>query len=444
MLCLAVRSAEAHFVWVATQDAPKGSKACLWFAESAEPGEAHLIEKVKGSKLVLRQLDDSRSPLELAVVRADETGALEAELKRTDAFALEAACDYGVITRGEQTFRLHYYAKHLSVRNEDDCTRLGRTESHALDIVPYRSAKGWAVRVLFQGQPAAKAELVVHTPSGKELTPQLDAAAECQLPDAEAGLYAFRAGMRQEAGAAKEGAADTPARHYATLTIRLPSPKPAAAAEATSATELLRQARLGRAVWKKFKGFSAQAVVRVNGESEETTLEIDADGIATTTLKNERLKEWTEEQLQSLVQHRLPAGDIAEEATFAEEANGHPLGRLIRLGDKKFQSAYRIKDGVVTEVNRQAGDTRFTISVLDVTRNEEQKYLPHIVSLSTWDQKTGALLSSQMVTNTWARHEGLDLPRRIFEVYTTSSGREVREMELSNFKLPTPANGAAR
>ena len=45
-------------------------------------------------------------------------------------------------------------------------------------------------------------------------------------------------------------------------------------------------------------------------------------------------------QLQSLVQHRMPDGEIAEgNVTFVAEPVAHPLGRLIDLGDQNGKVA---------------------------------------------------------------------------------------------------------
>lgn len=430
LVCPLVSPARAHFIWVQAQSSPAGQQASVWFSESPEPGSADLIEKIRRTTVTLRQAAGESAAVETSVARDGDQGALRGAFAPAGPYALEASCDYGSITRGEETFHLYYYAKHLAGREADDLTRLADHGEHALNILPRRVAGKWQVQVLFRGKPAPQAEVVVHAQNGNESTPKLNSSGCCTLPEGELAGLAVRAGCRETIADAA-GAGQSAARHYATLTFGLP-----AGGGALSAADVLRQARAGRAVWKKFRGFSGSAVVRINGVQEQGTISVDGDGVATTSLANERLRDWVETQLQSLVQHRLPSNDGKEQPTFAEEPNGHPLGRLIRLGDERFQSAYRIRDGVVTEVNRRTGDTRFTISVLDVTRNAEREYLPHVVSLSTWDNKAGTLLSSQMVTNTWQRVENWDLPRRILEVYTSASEQEVRELELRDLKVP--------
>ena len=177
------------------------------------------------------------------------------------------------------------------------------------------------------------------------------------------------------------------------------------------------------------------ATVRLDGAAETAKVEVDANGNAGSEFKSETLRNWVENQLDSLVQHRLPSDDHDENVTFAEDDGNHPLGRAVNLGDKAFQSKYRIKDNMVTEVNRNAGPVRFTISVLEAQTNDEGKYLPKVVSLSTWDNKTGELKSNTSVTNSWQRIGAFDIPLRIFEVTTRTSARQVCELQLEQVEL---------
>jgi hypothetical protein len=131
----------------------------------------------------------------------------------------------------------------------------------------------------------------------------------------------------------------------------------------------------------------------------------------------------------------MPSDDRDENVTYTEETAEHPLGRSINLGDKEHQSVYRIKDRVVTEVNRQAGPMRFTISVLENEWNAEGKYLPRVVTLSNWVRSTGELKSSTAVTNTWQRIGSYDIPKTILEVTTGKDLRQVRQLDLSDVEL---------
>ena len=83
----------------------------------------------------------------------------------------------------------------------------------------------------------------------------------------------------------------------------------------------------------------------------------------------------------------MPGGESDDRVSFADEQTDHPLGRLIKLDyDSAMASAYRIKDDVIREVNRQMDGGRFTISVFEVNRNAEGKYLPGLLHRQLLEQ----------------------------------------------------------
>jgi Protein of unknown function (DUF3386) len=201
------------------------------------------------------------------------------------------------------------------------------------------------------------------------------------------------------------------------------------------AARLLASARAHRAVWKAFGGFTAKITVRIDCESEDGVVAVDRHGKIETKLTNKKLAEWVEEALGTVVDHRLPSEPEKENPVFADSNTSHPLGRLIELGDGAMGSSYRIRDDVITEVNRQEGSERFTISVLDADRNAEGNYLPRSFVVTVWDNASGAIKSTTAHLNLWKRVGEFDLPSRIMEVEGLSGKQEVREMELDAFKL---------
>jgi hypothetical protein len=206
------------------------------------------------------------------------------------------------------------------------------------------------------------------------------------------------------------------------------------------AAELLRHARSARAVWQHFPGFTADATVRVDSQTEHGTIAVDQHGYVTAKFNNATLRNWAEEQVGSVADHRLPSTPEDEKPAFADDQTDHPLGRLIRLGDKEMESAYRIRDDVITEVNRRDGPERFTISVTDIERNKEGKYLPRSFSVTVWDADNGQIKSSSIYLNLWKRVGTFDLPQRVVEVESTPGGqRHAQEITLDNFRLTEKA-----
>ncbi len=73
-------------------------------------------------------------------------------------------------------------------------------------------------------------------------------------------------------------------------------------------------------------------------------------------------------------------------------------------------------------------DMRFTISVIEVYRNLEGKYLPRTYTVSFWDAKTGNLKSTSTVLDEWKRVSKWGLPSRLLsiEMPTTASATSAR------------------
>ena len=164
--------------------------------------------------------------------------------------------------------------------------------------------------------------------------------------------------------------------------------------------------------------------------------EIDADGIVTVEMPASPTKDWVEEQLNSLVQHRMPDGEVSQgDVKFSDSDESHPLGRKIDLGDPSLQSAYRIKDDVIMEVNRSMGPMRFTISVLEIERNPEYKYLPRSFVMNFFDSKTDELRESLGYWNSWQRVGQFDLPKKIIEVDARKGGSGTKEIVFENPRL---------
>jgi hypothetical protein len=199
---------------------------------------------------------------------------------------------------------------------------------------------------------------------------------------------------------------------------------------------LLRQARLARVVWENFPGYTADVVVSWGDAETPGKVTIDSYGVVTVEMPDGPERKWVEAQLASLAQHRMPEGEIAAGAVRVADSDAHhPLGRRIDLGDPKLGSVYRIRDNVIYEVNRNAGPLRFTISVLDVTWNEDHKYLPRCFVMNFFDAASGELKQSTAYLNEWRRVGAFDLPARILEIEAGGKSQPVRQMLFTNLKL---------
>lgn len=449
LLC---RAASAHFLWLETEPDDKPAKVNLWFSETYAPGEAKLLDKVAQTKAWLSTANGEIKTLSLQKQGSGDTGSWSSALEAEAPCSVDAVCDYGVVTRGGETFLLQYAARRLVVQRPGQLDQLSDSKPPMLEVQPQMNGKSLALTVVFNGKPAADAQLLAILPSNEDQELKLDSSGVAKIDNAAAGDYAFRARVLRKQSGQRDGKQYDQVRHYSTLTFRLPqaaaddpavaaaSNAPAAAAGSAKsadaeAAELLRRARANRAVWEHFPGFTANVTVRIDDKVERGTVSVDEHGSVTSQLKDDKLREWVDEQLGSLVDHRLPSVSEDEKPTLADDDVDHPLGRMIRLGDAKYDSSYRIRDDMVTEVNRRAGPDKFSISVFETERNKEGKYLPRNFSATFWDAKSGEIKTSSSYLNTWKRVNGFDLPERFLEVESLPGERHVKQITFSDYSL---------
>lgn len=435
LVALGGTRARAHFIWLDLQEASGDHRQVrLYFSEEPAPGAAHLVGKVAHTKAWLRGAAGDTSELKLVAAPGEDLAALIGQCAQSAAASLEATCDYGVYERGPRALLLQYYAKRLA-GDWSKHPELARADRLKLDIVPRISGSKLAVDVLYEGKPSADSEVVVIDPAGEHHELKTDSKGRAEIK-VDAGRWAVRAGhIEALKSGERDGKPYQETWHYSTLVLDVPR-EIAQATPDVSAAEALARARDGRAIWTDFPGFTAEVTLRAGGREASGKLSIDAEGNVSLDVPGSPLCAWAQEQLHSLVEHRMPDGEISTgDVAYADDDVDHPLGRKINLGDPDLASAYRLKDDVIMEVNRSMGKIRFTISVLEIVRSAENKYLPRSFAMSFFDSASGELKGSLAYRNDWQRVGNFDLPKRILEIDAHKGGSTTKEISFSNCRL---------
>jgi hypothetical protein len=417
-LCLILTApARAHFPWLLPPQGARGPVQ-LVFSDTLKPDDPALLKKLVATELFVIGADGKSLP-----VKATEgKDALEITVPDGDLRVLAGVCRYGVVQRGEMPpFLLTYYPKTFVGQLAPATFLYKGNDRLTLEIVPV--AKKPAVCVLWQGKPLAGATILLLTP----------------------GLYGLRVLHTEKKAGEVDGKKYQEARHYATLTIRVPGEAPVEEkkpAANPAATRLLAEARAARANWDNFPGFTADLEVNFDGEIFKAPLTVTAKGEVQVTIPtpNDEVARWARRQLGSLVGHRTGnTVDLDTPCAFADDVVNHPLGRAIRVLNDEFHSSYRIRDRQVIVVNRRTPDSRFTITVLENHLNAEKHYLPGTYVVNTWDLKTDALKRSEAYHHTWQRIGAFDLPTELLVVSSLDGKQEARSLKLTGHKL-LPAN----
>lgn len=433
-LMLSALPAHAHFVWVAVQNNASGQpQGYVFFGELAAEDDEALLDKIAQTKVSARGISGA-TPLKMA--KQTGTGAWLCQLPEGGAGALSATCHYGVLDKRGQVFLLEYYAKYLDAAHPG-FKAFARDETLPLDIVPGAAAgEKRSLTVLFEGKPAVGSEVMVIDPSGKEAKLTTNDKGEFEISSSARGMFSIRAKFEVEKAGSENGKEYKKVVHYSTLALRTAEENVvAASAKADEAPELMRRAREARAAWEKFPGFEADLKLFTDGHEQSGKIKVSSGGQV--DLSGFQLKEDKPvlTVLRSLVGHRMGSGSEDSDVSFAEEPTGHPFGRLIKFNsDTAMGSHYRIKDDVIREVNRKSENGKFTISVLEIRRNEEGKYLPGVYTVSFWN-KDGSLRSTTTTDETWQRVGTFDLPLTHNSIAASANELKNLRMEFSGHRL---------
>jgi hypothetical protein len=205
-------SASAHFLWLVPN--AEAGRVEIYFAESADPDDPELLDRLKG--VVVEQRLPNGKATRAEAVRKDDWLAITPE-KLAGTFALSH--EYGVITRGEETFLLNYAAK-AYVGPAETWSEFEKPVA-ALDVVPRREADRLVFEVRFAGKPVEGASIVVDTADLDRIEGTTDAKGTFAVPVKEDGTFAARAKhVESRTGKQGEKAFDS-VRHYTTATLRL-------------------------------------------------------------------------------------------------------------------------------------------------------------------------------------------------------------------------------
>jgi Protein of unknown function (DUF3386) len=201
------------------------------------------------------------------------------------------------------------------------------------------------------------------------------------------------------------------------------------------ATRLLADARAARAQWQKFAGFSADALVNIDGKESRGKVKVEASGKVSFSKLDAEAEAWAKRQLGSIVAHRIDdSAGLDTPCSFADADANHPLGRAITVLNDELHSSYRVRDRQIIVVNRNMKDVRFSITVLENRPNKEGKYLPASYVVHYWDTKTGDLQRTESHSQSWTRVDGVDLPVTAM-VITATKSLSARSLTLSGHQL---------
>jgi len=423
--------ARAHFLFIRiTPMAEAGRSAEVYFSEQAEAGDPRFVEKVAHTKLWM-QTEPGKFE-ELTVRQGADR--LRASLPTAESVTVVGKCEYGVLARPNQTpFLLRYYPKAIA-GTPDVLNRLTPRKEIALEVVAQVEGDRLRLSALRDGKPLPNVvfNTVDSDLTGGEVKAGADGSAVWKPPAPGRYSVYMRDDLKQSG--TLDGKSYEEIREFATLAFTWPLDPEGADPEAVA---LFEDALATRAPWNDFTGFTADIAGSADGRAFNGKVTAQADGTVKVESDDPVARPWLEDQLGSLVMHRMAESGSDEKPVlrFADDQEDHPLGRLLTFEGGRFASSYRVKDHQITVVNRRMGKRNMTITVLENERNREGKYLPRRYLVNYWDAATGRLDKVETVQERWQRVGAWDLPVEHTVTYASDAGLSVRQVTLTNHKV---------
>jgi len=427
------RPAEAHFLFIRIgETAEAGRTVEVFFSERAQAGDPRFVEKTAGTTLTLQAAPGTFQPL---TVRKG-ADRLRAFLPAEGAVSVTGFLEYGVLKR-EVPFLLRYYPKAIAGDPRELAAFRPRPDA-PLEIDASIAVDRVTLTLLRNGKPVPD---TVFTTVDDDLVNEevkADRIGKAVWKPYSPGFYCVYAKSVVKSPGKRKGVAYSEIREFATIAFRWPLHRTDADPEAVA---LFQKALAARATWDQFPGFSADVSGSVDGREFSGNAQVDANGDVTLKLDEGVVKRWVDEQIRSLVMHRLPTGQSDGKPPilrFADSDTAHPLGRLVVFDGGQFASSYRIAGDQITVVNRNMGGRNMTITVLENTKNTDGKQLPQSYTVQYWNAQDGTLERSESFSNRWTRVGRFDLPASLTATSASKAGLTVRTIRFTKHSLSKP------
>ncbi len=422
-------SAHAHFLFIRIgEPAEAGRTVEVYFSEKAEAGDPRFIKKVASAALTLQTALGKFQPL---TVRQG-ADRLRAYLPAAGPVSVTGFLEYGVLKR-ETSFLLRYYPKALS--GDGVSLRALRSRPEApLEIEATLEGDHVALSLLRDGKPVPAAQFTTVDDDLVNEELKADSAGKVIWKPPSPGFYCIYTKSVSKTPGEWKGTPYSEIREFATLAFRWPLARTDADPEAVKS---FQKALAARATWEQFPGFSADVSGSVDGRAFSGKATIAAGGDVSLELDENVVKPWVEEQLHSIVNHRLPVPKEGGPPVlrYGDRDTSHPLGRLLIFDGGQFASSYRVLGDRITVVNRHLGGQNMTITVLDDLRNAEGKQLPQSYTVQYWKADDGVLERTESVSNRWTRVGRYDLPSSVTVTTASKAGLSVRSIQFAKHQL---------
>ena len=310
-----------------------------------------------------------------------------------------AAFTYGIMRRGT-AFLLEYHAKGVSGL-ESAATPSGLEA----EILATREGDELVLTVLFRGEPAPGAEIVVPMQGTSIQTLATAQDGTVRIPFPSTPLYSIRAMVAEDREGVHDDVEYDQARHYTTLTVH-PNPDSNPVGSDALATALLADALEcqaafpadGRTWSGRLQGRFADEEIRGNVNRDDSGLGISLASSASTAARTHlpALEAVDDAGCNMTDGARFPVSRSArvDATVMVPEA-----GKLFIIRDRRIESVVSTDDSGSRRIDTLAWET-----------TEDQRFLPTRLLVTDFDE-SGAIRSVMVVETDFVLQDGVHVPQ---------------------------------
>lgn len=167
-----------------------------------------------------------------------------------------------------------------------------------------------------------------------------------------------------------------------------------------SASDAFRAAYENRYTWdKRFPGYSAEVLLKYQGELKQGIVRVKPDlSVDVLNIDNKDVRELIANQLRMEVIHRrrVPFEKLHGHNSLELEGTDDSGALKIQEAGDGMDSHYKVKDNVITQVNRKLGDVAVTVDTLDTAQTPEGYLVSHFQTAFR-NPQTGEILEKEDV-----------------------------------------------
>lgn len=206
-LGVAAKPANAHFLWLVVEGEGTEAKVHAFFNDPPVPDLPELLKYLSKA-----QYESEGERLE--AIPAEDTLAIK--LPRSLPRHIDGECDFGVLARGGESYRLYYTARVQFGPVASGTPASGDLLRARLIGEPDKEPR---VQVTFNGRPAPGAEVKVYLEDGSDRELIADERGVVDCPEVAEGQAGLRAKWVVESAGEADGKPFEETRYYTTLTI---------------------------------------------------------------------------------------------------------------------------------------------------------------------------------------------------------------------------------